>query len=221
MNLALFDLDNTLLVGDSDYLWGRFLARKGLVDAEFYERENQRFYDEYKAGTLNILEFLNFSLQPLAQHSREQLDALHKEFMDEDILPIIPQAARDLLNQHREQGDVLLIITATNRFVTAPIAKELGVEHLLATEPQTDARGEYTGELAGTPCFQAGKVQRLEEWLRQTGYNLAHSTFYSDSHNDLPLLEKVSKPVAVDPDPTLEDHARAKGWTIISLRNPG
>lgn len=217
MQLAIFDLDNTLLNGDSDYLWGKFLATRGLVDAEFYEKENQRFYDEYKAGQLDIFEFLAFSLQPLTQYSPEQLAALQGEFMQDWIRPIITPAARHLLARHRENGDVLLIITATNRFITAPIAAELDVPHLLATDPEM-RDGLYTGRVSGTPCFREGKVERLRTWLTQTGYNLADSWFYSDSHNDLPLLEMVTHPVAVDPDETLADHAEAKGWPIISLR---
>lgn len=216
MHLAIFDLDNTLLAGDSDYLWGKFLAERGIVDAEFYEKENQRFYEEYKAGQLDIFEFLAFSLKPLTEHTPQVLASLHREFMQECIQPIITPSARKLLAQHRENGDTMLIITATNRFITAPIAEELGVPHLLATDPEM-RDGRYTGEVAGTPCFREGKVERLQEWLKQTGNNLAKSWFYSDSHNDLPLLEMVSHPVAVDPDETLTDHAEAKGWPIISL----
>ena len=217
MHLAIFDLDNTLLAGDSDYLWGKFLAERGIVDAEFYEKENQRFYEEYKAGQLDIFEFLAFSLKPLTEHSPEVLTSLHHEFMQLCIQPIITPATRKLLTRHRESGDTLLIITATNRFITAPIAEELGVPHLLATDPEM-RDGRYTGRVAGTPCFREGKVERLQAWLKQTGNNLATSWFYSDSHNDLPLLEMVSHPVAVDPDETLTDHAEAKGWPIISLR---
>ena len=217
VQLAIFDLDNTLLAGDSDYLWGKFLAERGIVDAAFYEKENQRFYEEYKTGQLDIFEFLAFSLKPLTEHTPEVLASLHREFMQICIQPIITPAARKLLARHQESGDVLLIITATNRFITAPIAEELGVPHLLATDPEMH-NGRYTGRVAGTPCFREGKVERLQAWLKQTGYNLAKSWFYSDSHNDLPLLEMVSHPVAVDPDETLTDHAEAKGWPIISLR---
>lgn len=219
MSLAIFDLDNTLLGGDSDYLWGRFLVEREIVDGERYERENQRFYDEYKAGTLDIFEFLEFSLAPLARHDRAQLQRWHADFMAEKIAPIMLPAARELLAKHRRQGDYLLIITATNAFVTAPIAEALGVDHLLATEPE-QRDGAYTGKVAGTPCFKEGKVERLEQWLAETGRNLAGSWFYSDSHNDLPLLERVSHPVAVDPDETLAAHAEAKGWPILSLREP-
>ena len=217
VHLAIFDLDNTLLAGDSDYLWGKFLARRGMVDPEFYEQENQRFYEEYKAGELDILEFLAFSLKPLSEHSPTTLTRLHADFMTECIRPIITPAARQLLAKHRKQGDILLIITATNRFITAPIAEELEVPHLLATDAEM-VNGRYTGRVEGIPCFREGKVERLQLWLQQTGYNLAESWFYSDSHNDLPLLEMVTHPVAVDPDETLADHAEAKDWPIMSLR---
>lgn len=217
MTLAIFDLDNTLLNGDSDYLWGRFLAEKGVVDAESYERENKRFHDEYRQGSLDIFEFLAFSLKPLTEHSREKLDQLHQQFMQESILPIITSASRQLIRKHQQNGDQLMIITATNRFITEPIAKELAIPVLLATDPEIN-NGTYTGQVAGTPCFREGKVERLQEWLKSSGKNLADSWFYSDSHNDLPLLEMVSNPVAVDPDETLADHASAKGWDMISLK---
>jgi HAD superfamily hydrolase (TIGR01490 family) len=218
VTLAIFDLDNTLLGGDSDYLWGRFLVEKGLVDGVKYERENQRFYDEYKAGTLDIYEFLRFSLRPLSEHDMATLDEWHRQFMNEKIAPIMLPKAAALLEKHRAQGDYLLIITATNRFVTGPIAERLGVDELIATDPEIVA-GRYTGNVSGTPCFQQGKVTRLEQWLTQSGHNLAGSYFYSDSRNDIPLLEMVAHPVAVDPDETLEDHAQLKGWPIISLRD--
>ncbi len=218
MALAIFDLDNTLLSGDSDYLWGVFLAEQGIVDGEFYEAENERFYQEYKEGRLDIFEFLSFSLRPLSEHSRERLADWHRQFMQDKILPIISAAARALVEQHRQQGDTLLIITATNTFVTAPIARELGIEHLLATEPEM-LDGRYTGRVAGMPCFQQGKVSRLQDWLRRHGETLADSHFYTDSHNDLPLLQCVEHPVAVDPDDTLRQHAQQHHWPIISLRD--
>lgn len=217
MTLAIFDLDNTLLGGDSDYLWGKYLVAEGLVDGPFYERENQRFYDEYRSGRLDIHEFLDFSLRPLAEIPTAQLLALRERFMREQIEPIMLPAARKLLDHHRQRGHLLLIITATNQFVTAPIAAALGVEHLLATDPEM-RDGRYTGRVAGIPTFREGKVQRLTEWLQQHGHHLADAWFYSDSHNDLPLLELVPNPVAVDPDDTLRVHAEAKGWPVISLR---
>ncbi len=217
MSLAIFDLDNTLLGDDSDYLWGQFLVRKGLVDGEVYARENQRFYEDYKTGRLDIHEFLAFSLKPLSEHPREELDALHREFMQEVIAPVMLPAAQLLLEKHRAQGDTLLIITATNSFITRPIAMALGVDNLIATEPEV-VDGRFTGRVSGTPCFQEGKVERLKDWLTVHQQNLAGSWFYSDSHNDLPLLELVSHPVAVDPDETLADHAAARGWPVITLR---
>ena len=218
MTLAIFDLDNTLLGGDSDYLWGRFLVERGLVDGEAYERENQRFYDEYRAGTLDIHEFLAFALRPLTEHSLAELLAWRERFLEEKIQPILLPKAVELLERHRTDGDTLLIITATNRFITAPIAERLGVSQLLATEPEF-ADGRYTGRSAGIPCFQHGKVERLDQWLEETGHDLAESWFYSDSHNDLPLLGRVTHPVAVDPDTALAQHARERGWPIISLRD--
>lgn len=218
MTLAIFDLDNTLLGGDSDYLWGEFLIQQGIVDEENYRRENNRFYEEYKAGTLNIYEFLEFSLAPLARYEMEYLIRLRKQFMEEKIQTILLPAAQELIAHHRQRLHTLMIITATNRFVTEPIAQLLGVEHLLATEPQV-IDNRYTGRVSGTPCFRDGKVTRLRQWLSLHGANLRDSWFYSDSHNDMPLLELVSNPVAVDPDETLSWHAQQKNWRIISLRN--
>ena len=217
MALALFDLDNTLLDGDSDYLWGCFLAEHGIVDAEAYESENQRFYDQYLEGSLDIHEFLRFQLKPLATHKRARLEAWREQYLVEKIDPILLPRARALLEKHRAQGDQLLIITATNRFITELIAKRYGVEQLLATEPEIVA-GEYTGAVSGTPCFQTGKVEQLHNWLEKENQTLDGSWFYSDSHNDLPLLEQVEHPVAVDPDDKLKSHARAMGWPITSLR---
>ncbi len=217
MSLAIFDLDNTLLSGDSDYLWGQFLVEQGLVDGEFYERENQRYYDQYRAGTLDIHEFLAFMLRPLAENPLAELLAWRERFMEEKIQSILLPKAAELLDRHRAAGDSLLIITATNRFITEPIAELLGVPHLLATEPEF-ADGRYTGRSSGIPCFQHGKVERLSEWLDSTDHDLADSWFYSDSLNDLPLLDRVTYPVAVDPDDALAEHARQRGWPIISLR---
>ncbi len=217
MSLALFDLDNTLLSNDSDYLWGQFLVEQGLVDGEFYERENQRFYDAYRAGTLNIHAFLAFMLKPLTEHPLPELLAWRAQFMREKIEPIILPKALALLDRHRTANDTLLIITATNRFITEPIAARLGIANLLATEIEL-IDGRYTGRALGTPCFHQGKVERLQQWLAETGYDLHKSWFYTDSRNDLPLLNLVAHPVAVDPDQTLAEHAAAHGWPIISLR---
>ena len=218
MALAIFDLDNTLLAGDSDYLWGIFLSQLGAVDGEAYRRENERFYRQYQAGDLDIYEFLRFSLRPLSRHSLGQLHEWRAQFIRQQIDPIILPAARQLLQNHREAGDTLLIITATNAFVTAPIAERLGVAHLIATDPEL-VDDHYTGEVAGLPCFREGKVERLDQWLADSGETLHGSSFYSDSHNDIPLLEKVDRPVAVDPDQALTSHARKHGWPIISLRD--
>jgi HAD superfamily hydrolase (TIGR01490 family) len=217
MALAIFDLDNTLLAGDSDYLWGRFLAAEGIVDAAVYERENERFYREYKDGTLDIEEFLRFSLRPLRDHPRARLEALRERFVAELIAPIMLQAAKDLVESHREAGDTLMIITATNAFVTAPIAERFGIAHLIATQP-AEEDGHFTGEPAGRPAFREGKVERLDAWLREHRETLGGSSFYSDSHNDLPLLERVDRPIAVDPDPQLRETALSRGWPVISLR---
>lgn len=217
MALALFDLDNTLLGGDSDYLWGRFLVEQGLVDGEHYERENARYYAQYRAGTLDIREFLRFALQPLASHDLATLHNWRAQYLKEKITPLLLPAAHALVEKHRAQGDTLLIITATNRFVTEPIAALYGVEHLLATDPEMVA-GRYTGEVSGVPCYREGKVQRLEMWLAEQGMAIGESWFYSDSHNDLPLLEQVTHPVAVDPDDTLRQEAALKRWPVISLR---
>ena len=218
MALAIFDLDNTLLNGDSDYLWGQFLAQQGHVDAAYYEKENQRFYDEYVDGTLDIFEFLEFSLAPLSQKEMPELARLHEQFMNECIRPAITKKSRALIQEHSDKNDTLLIITATNLFITAPIAEELGIDNILATEPEI-INNRYTGKVFGTPCFREGKVERLKVWLKETGMNLADSCFYSDSHNDLPLLEMVKQSIAVDPDDTLRSHAEMKGWKIMSLRD--
>ncbi|HMM47236.1 MAG TPA: HAD family hydrolase [Thiobacillaceae bacterium] len=219
-NLALFDLDNTLLAGDSDYEWGQFLIAKGAVDGEHYRAKNLAFYEDYKAGRLDIYAFLAFALRPLATHPRAQLDAWHAEYMETRIRPMITQAARDLVDRHLKESDVVVLITATNSFVTAPIAKEFGIPHLIATDAE-EIDGHYTGEVAGTPSFREGKVTRIQQFLEARGTaldRLDDSWFYSDSHNDLPLLEKVRRPVAVDPDPVLRARAQEKGWPVISLR---
>ncbi len=217
MALALFDLDNTLLNGDSDYLWGRFLVEHGILDREHHEVENQRFYDQYLDGSLDIHEFLRFQLAPLKANPRARLNEWRRIYLQEKIEPILLPKADQLLDKHRQAGDEVLIITATNSFITAPIAERYGVTHLLATEPET-VDGEYTGNVTGTPCFQSGKVERLREWLSAHDQGLDGSWFYSDSHNDLPLLETVEHPVAVDPDDKLRAHAQSRGWPIISLR---
>jgi HAD superfamily hydrolase (TIGR01490 family) len=213
----LFDLDNTLLAGDSDFEWAQFLIEQGVLDREVYEARNQQFYDQYKAGTLDIYEFLDFQLKPLSRHPRAVLDAWHREFMARKIRPLIRDSARALVERHR--ADMRVVITATNSFVTAPIAREFGIGHLIATEPEQRG-GEFTGNTVEVPCFREGKVTRLESWLAGQGMTVKsfdESWFYSDSLNDLPLLARVTHPVAVDPDATLRAHAEQHGWPIISL----
>ena len=220
MNLVLFDLDNTLLAGDSDFAWAQFLIGKGVLDREVQEAKNITFYEQYQAGTLDIFEFLDFQLAPLARHPREQLDAWHAEFMAGSVLPMITAQARALVGQHLAQDALVAVVTATNAFVTGPIVREFGIPHLVATIPaQQD--GAFTGKPRGVPAFKSGKIERVDSWLESLGLHLGsfdHSWFYSDSHNDLPLLQRVSKPVAVDPDETLRAHALAHGWPVISLR---
>lgn len=218
MKLALFDLDNTLLAGDSDFEWAQFLIEQDVIDREVYEARNQEFYDQYKAGSLDILEFLDFQLKPLSRHPRAVLEAWHAEFMQHKIMPLIRDSARALVAHHAQ--DLRVVITATNSFVTAPIARAFGIEHLIATEPEA-RDGEFTGQVSGEPCFRDGKVRRLEQWLRARGESIKSfdkSIFYSDSHNDIPLLARVTDPIAVDPDDALRAHAVQHGWPVISLR---
>lgn len=217
MSLAIFDLDNTLIAGDSDHLWGEFLIEQGKVDAEHYRERNDFFYQAYQQGNLDIHAYLEFALAPLKGFSPAELEALHKAFMEHKIHPIMLPKAQALIEQHREQGDTLLIITATNRFITGPIADLLGIPYLLASEPEL-LNGCYTGRATGIPCFQDGKVVRLQAWLEASGQTLGTSYFYSDSANDIPLLQAVSHPVAVDPDPRLRNFATANNIPIISLR---
>ncbi|MBF6624001.1 MAG: HAD family hydrolase [Pseudomonas stutzeri] len=217
MRLALFDLDNTLLAGDSDHAWGEFLCRHGIVDATAYKARNDAFYQDYLAGELDVLAYQNFCQELLGRSEMAQLQEWHRQFMAEFIEPIVLAKGEALVRQHHEAGDRVVIITATNRFITAPIAARLGVDTLLATECEMQD-GRYTGRLTDTPCFQEGKVTRIERWLEETGQSLQGSYFYSDSRNDLPLLERVTHPVAVDPDPILREIAGQRGWDIISLR---
>ncbi len=218
MSLALFDLDNTLIGGDSDHLWGSFLVDRGVVDGALYARENDRFLRAYEAGELDIHEFLAFALKPLADNEPETLRRWREEFVGSGIHPIVLPAARSLVEWHRRRGDTLMIITATNRFVTEPIAALFDIPHLLATEPEW-RNGRFTGRCDGTPTFREGKILALEQWLAERGEQLAEASFYSDSRNDLPLLERVSHPVAVDADPALEAVARERGWPRLTLRD--
>lgn len=219
-NLALFDLDNTLLAGDSDYNWSLFLISEGLLDATQHKARNEQFYEDYKNGSLDIYAFLKFQLQPLSQHPKAFLDTLHQKYMQTVIRPMMTQKAQALVDAHKAKGDLCMVITATNSFVTKPIATAYGIEHLIGTDPEM-VDGQFTGGVSGTPSFQQGKVTRLNDWLAARGQTLADfdtSHFYSDSHNDLPLMKLVTHPVAVDADPTLTAHAQAHGWPIISLR---
>ncbi|QWE12199.1 HAD family phosphatase [Polynucleobacter sp. AP-Titi-500A-B4] len=221
--LALFDLDHTLLPCDSDYEWGQFLARLGVVDGEDYARKNERFYQDYKDGKLNIHEFLRFALKPLSEHSRAQLKEWHDQFMEEVITGQLRQKAIDLVKQHQDAGDLCCVVTATNSFVTRPIVESFGIEHLIATEPATmdgSPLANFTGEIKGTPNFREGKIQNLQDWLSKQKLSLSQlpcSYFYSDSMNDLPLLEKVSHPVATNPDDRLRSEAQKRGWPILEL----
>jgi HAD superfamily hydrolase (TIGR01490 family) len=217
LSLAIFDLDNTLLAGDSDYLWGQFLIDKGFVDGDEYARANQYYYDHYQAGTLDIHEYARFAFKPLSEHPRSELERWRKEFLQDYIRPIMLDSARDLIESHKKQGDTLLVITATNRFVTEPIVTAYGIDNLLATDPREE-NGQFIAEIEGIPCFQEGKVERLQQWLKLNEHSLDNSWFYSDSHNDIPLLEQVSNPVAVDPDSPLRELAESRGWKVISLR---
>jgi len=222
MNLALFDLDNTLLSGDSDFEWAQFLIGKGVVDRELQEAKNIQFYQQYKDGTLDIYEFLIFQLAPLARHPRAELDAWHREYMERHIRPLIGAKARALVKQHLDSGDLCAIVTATNSFVTGPIARELGIPHLIGTIPAVNPEnGAFSGGPRGTPSFREGKIERVENWLESLGYwwgSFGDSFFYSDSHNDQPLMAKVKTPIAVDPDDKLRQHCSEMGWKIISLR---
>lgn len=218
MALAIFDLDNTLLGGDSDHAWGEFLVQRGIVDRTVYAEANDRFYREYQNGTLDIHAYLAFALEPLTRFTRDELKALHDDFMRTMIAPMRLAKADALLAEHRARGDFLLIITATNAFVTRPIGAALGVDALLATEPEI-RNNRYTGKIIGTACFREGKVTSLREWLAQHPYAIETASFYSDSQNDLPLLEMVGHPIAVDPDDTLRRVATERAWPIISLRD--
>jgi HAD superfamily hydrolase (TIGR01490 family) len=220
MNLALFDLDHTLLPLDSDYEWGQFLCRMGVLDAEAFGARNADYFRQYQAGTLDQVEYLEFALGTLAQFEPEKLAALHARFMEDVIAPALLPAARDLLRKHEAAGDLVAIVTATNHFVTAPIAQALQVEHLIAAMPERAADGRITGRLLGVPTAGPGKIVHTQEWLARMGKTLADFDkvyFYSDSHNDLPLLSVVSHPVACNPNAKLEAHASAHGWPILHL----
>lgn len=218
MTLAIFDLDNTLIADDSDYLWGQFLVDQGIVDRTIYKQVNAQFYEDYQQGSLDMMAFLRFALKPLADHPIDQLHLWREQFLNEIISPILLKAATELVEKHRALGHTLLVITATNRFITAPIVEMYGIEHLLATTPEL-VNEQYTGEIVGIPCFQEGKVTMLNEWLEKNSESLTGSYFYSDSHNDLPLLKLVDNPIAVNPDDKLRHFSETEGWKIIDLRS--
>jgi HAD superfamily hydrolase (TIGR01490 family) len=225
-NLALFDLDHTLIPTDSDHEWGRFMVKMGIVDSDSYTRDNEQFYADYRAGCLDIHAYLRVALAPLARHPRERLDAWHRQFMTEVIEPAMRAEARALVAEHRDRGDLCCMITATNSFVTRPIAQAFGIANLIGCEPATvngDPAGDYTGELSGIPSYREGKVTRTEAWLQSLGKSWTdfdQTWFYSDSLNDIPLLEKVSHPVATNPDDTLRARAQSQGWRILDLFRP-
>ena len=217
--LALFDLDHTLLPIDSDFSWGSFLSRQGAVDAAWFARRNAEFYAQYQAGTLDMVAFLAFGLAPLAQHDRATLDRWHSQFMQEVIEPHIRPSAVALVESHRRAGDICALVTATNAFVVGPIARRFGIDHLIATIPAQE-NGRFTGGVRGEPCFREGKVTRTSAWLESMGADwsgFASTTFYSDSRNDIALLEHVTVPVATNPDATLRAHATARGWRLLQL----
>ncbi|MEM8844432.1 MAG: HAD family phosphatase [Pseudomonadota bacterium] len=216
MAIAFFDLDDTLIAGDSDYLWGQHLVKKGAVDREFYEKTNREFFEHYKEGTLDIFEYARFAFKPLSEHPLETLNHWRAEFLELTIKPMMLEKGIDTVEKHRSSGDVIVIITSTNRFITEPIAEMYKVDKLLATEPEM-INGKYTGDLV-VPCFSHHKVDRLNEWLEKTNHNLEGSYGYSDSHNDIPLLDAVAYPNAVDPDDILRAYANEKGWPLISFR---
>ena len=218
MALAIFDLDNTLIAGDSDHSWGEFLVDQNIVDRQLYKKMNDKFYADYESGCLDIFAYLEFSLEPLTRFTLEELDKLHQQFMRDVIEPMKLVDAEALINHHRKAGDRLLVITSTNRFIVEPICKSLGIDEVIATDLQIIDR-KYTGKVEGTPTFKEGKVTRFKQWLKEQNTNNEGSYFYSDSINDMPLLMEVAYPIAVDPDPALRKEAESRNWKIISLRN--
>lgn len=214
MALALFDLDKTLLGGDSDLLWGEFLSEIGVVDVDEYQKKNQAFFDDYAKGELDINKYLEFCLTPLASNSIKQLKAWHQQFMLEKIQPILLEKAQKVVNLHKKNGDRTIVITATNSFVTRPIAQVYGINDLLATEPEI-VDGKFTGKVLGEPCFQIGKVRKLKRWCKENNETLEDAYFYSDSHNDLPLLELVDSPITVHADNKLQKIAKERGWLSL------
>ena len=213
MSLAIFDLDNTLIGGDSDHLWGEFLCDEGIiVDRQSFQKKNDYFYQQYELGLLDIYAWAEFSFEILAAHSMKELGELHHKFMIAKIEPIILDKAQNCIDNHKKNGDTVLVITASNTFVTSPIVKRYGIDHLLATEPEIKS-GRYSGKISGIPCFQSGKIDNLLPWMVQNNETLEGSFFYSDSHNDLPLLDLVDNPVAINADKILTSEAIKRGWS--------
>jgi|TARA_B100001059_G_scaffold236514_1_gene287439 HAD superfamily hydrolase (TIGR01490 family) len=218
MSLAMFDLDNTLIGGDSDYLWGEFLCEKGIIeDTASFQKMNEYFYQQYEVGKLDIYAWAEFSFKVLTEYSIDELNDLRQNFIQQKIEPIFLDKAQSCINQHKENGDTVLVITASNTFITAPIAEMYGINHLLATEPEFKD-GRFTGKVSGVPCFQSGKIDNLMPWIEKHNKNLKGSYFYSDSHNDLPLLELVDNPVAINGDPRLTSTANKNGWPNLDWR---
>ena len=218
MPLAIFDLDNTLIGGDSDYLWGEFLCDEGIItDRESFQKMNDYFYHQYEIGELDIYAWAEFSFKVLSEHSFDKLNQLRKDFMETKIRPIFLEKAQNCIDNHKKNGDSVLVITASNTFVTKPVVEMYGIEHLLATEPEF-VSGRFTGKVSGIPCFQSGKIDNLMPWLEKNNENLIGSYFYSDSHNDLPLLELVDNPVVINGDPILIAAANENGWTNLDWR---
>ena len=218
MPLAIYDLDNTLIGGDSDYLWGEFLCDEGIIsDRESFQKMNDYFYHQYETGELNIFAWAEFSFKVLTDHSLDELNKLRKDFVDTKIKPILLEKAQSCINNHKEKGDTVLVITASNTFITKPIIEMYGIDHLLATEPEFIS-GRFTGKVSGIPCFQSGKIDNLMPWLEKNNESLIGSYFYSDSHNDLPLLELVDNPIAVNSDKVLTSVAEEKGWQVFNWR---
>ena len=218
MALAIFDLDNTLIAGDSDHSWGQFLVVENIVDHQHYKTMNDKFYADYESGCLDILAYPEFSLEPLTRLSMENLQSLHKKFMRNVINPMKLQQAADLINHHQQAGDRLLVITSTNRFIVEPICKSLGIDEIIATDLEI-VDNKYTGKVRGTPTFKEGKVTRFHQWLEAQKLSNNVSYFYSDSINDMPMLLEVDHPIAVDPDSALRKEAESRHWKIISLRS--
>lgn len=221
MNLAIFDLDRTLINCDSDNEWPKYLLKKGLIDQSFVDLERNKYYQDYINGCLNIDEFLKFQLAPLGRFSRAELDKMHNEYLHEFILPHITMMAKMLVQSHRDAGDELLLLSATNEFIITPIAHVFGIENVIGVQLETDSNGNYTGAYVGTPSFKEGKVTRLHQWLQSRGLTMSSYEkiyFYSDSHNDLPLLKEVTDPVAVNPDDKLNSYAQQHGWPVLNFQ---